>query len=96
VLENGGKGQGRQNATYHPKLMNWAIAFLACTSSGTHNKVAKIFMLTHISTVYQKTAEMITTKNDKAYCLQMNTIQSISDIPPISTPEMSTTMCQIL
>jgi hypothetical protein len=66
--------------------MNWAIAFLACTSSGTNNEVAKIFMLTYISTVYQKTAEMITTKNDKAYCLQMNTIQSISDIPPISTP----------
>ncbi len=36
-------------------------------------------MLTHISTVYQKMAEMITTKNDKAYCLHMKTIQSISD-----------------
>ena len=36
-------------------------------------------MLTHISTVYQKMAEMITTKNDKAYYLHMNTIQIISD-----------------
>jgi hypothetical protein len=79
VFENGGKGQGCQNATYHPKLMNWAIAFLARTSSGTYNEVAKIFMLPHISTVYQKMAEIITTKNDKAYCLHMNTIQSISD-----------------
>jgi len=79
VFENGGKGRGRQNATYHPKLMNWAIAFLARTSSGTYNEVAKIFMLPHISTVYRKTAEMITTKNDKAYCLHMNTIQSIGD-----------------
>ncbi len=52
VFKNGGKGQGRQNATYHPKLMNWVIAFLACTSSGTYNEVAKIFMLPHISTVY--------------------------------------------
>ncbi len=51
VLENGGKGGGRQNATYHPKLMNWAIAFLARTS-GTYNEVAKICMLPHISTVY--------------------------------------------
>ena len=59
--------------------MNWAIAFLACTSSGTHNDVAKIFMLPHISIVYKKKAEMSTTKNDKAYCLHMNTIQSISD-----------------
>ncbi len=52
VFVNGGKGRGCQNATYHPKLMNWAIAFLACTSSGTYNKVAKTFMLPHISTVY--------------------------------------------
>jgi len=77
VFENGGKGRGCQNATYHPKLTNWA--FLARTIAGTYNEVAKIFMLPHISTVYQKTAEMITTKNDKAYCLHMNKIQSISD-----------------
>jgi hypothetical protein len=36
-------------------------------------------MLPHISTVYQKTAELITTKNDMAYCLHIHTIQSISD-----------------
>jgi hypothetical protein len=110
VFENGGKGRGFHNATYHPKFMNWAIAFLARTSSGTYNEVAKIFMLPHIRTVYQKTAEIITTKNDKAYCLHMNTIQSISDrahrenwtshqrIGAIAqaTPELSTTMCQIL
>jgi hypothetical protein len=59
--------------------MNWVIAFLARTSSGTYKEVAKFFMLPHINTVYQKTAEIITTKNDKAYCLHMNTIQSISD-----------------
>ena len=35
-------------------------------------------MLPNISTIYQKTAELITTKNDKAYCLHMNTIGSIS------------------
>jgi hypothetical protein len=62
VFENGGKGRGRQNATYHPMLINWAIAFLVRTSSGTYNEVAKIFMLPHISTVYRKTAELITTK----------------------------------
>jgi hypothetical protein len=36
-------------------------------------------MLPNISTVYRKTAELITTKNDKAYCMHMNTICSISD-----------------
>ncbi len=60
-------------------LMNWAIAFLSCTSASTYNKVAKIMMLLNISTVYQKMAEMITTKNDKVYCMQMNIIHSISD-----------------
>ena len=25
VFENGGKGRGRQNATYHPKLMNFSV-----------------------------------------------------------------------
>jgi hypothetical protein len=79
VNENGGKGHGRKNATYHPMLINWVMAFLACTSACTYNKVAKIMMLPHTRTVYQKTAELITTKNSKAYCMHMNTICSISD-----------------
>jgi hypothetical protein len=36
-------------------------------------------MLPHISTVYRKLAELITTKNDMAYCLRMNTICDIGD-----------------
>jgi hypothetical protein len=77
VCGDGGKRRGRQ--TYHPMIMNWAIAFLAHTSSSTYNEVAKIMMLPNISTVYRKTAELITSKNDKAYCMHMNTIRSISD-----------------
>ena len=77
VCVDGGKRRGRQ--TYHPMIMNWAIAFLAHTSSSTYNEVAKIMMLPNISTVYRKTAELITSKNDKAYCMHMNTIRSISD-----------------
>jgi len=60
-------------------IMNWEIAFLAHTSSSTYNEVAKIMMLPNISTVYRKTAELITSKNDKAYCMHMYTICSISD-----------------
>ena len=60
-------------------LIYWAIAFLAHTSARTYNKVAKIMMLLNISTVYRKTAELVTAKNDKAYCMQMNTICSISN-----------------
>jgi hypothetical protein len=77
VCGDGGKHRGCQ--AYHPMLMNWAIAFLACTSVSTYNEVAKIMILPNISTVYRKTAELITTKNDKAYCMHMNTICSISD-----------------
>ena len=60
-------------------LMTWVIALLARTSSGTYNKIAKLMMLPHIRTIYRKTAELITTKKDKAYCLHMHTIQSIGE-----------------
>jgi hypothetical protein len=55
------------------------MAFLAHTSACTYNEVAKIIMLPHIRTIYRKTAELITTKNNKAYCVHMNTICSIRD-----------------
>jgi hypothetical protein len=77
VCGDGGKRRGCQ--TYHPMIMNWAIAFLAHTSSSTYNEVAKIMMLPNISTVYWKTAKIITSKNNKAYAMHMNTICSISD-----------------
>jgi hypothetical protein len=77
VSDDGGKHQGRK--VYHPMLMNWAIAFLTCTSASTYNEVAKIMMLPNISTVYRKMTELITTKNDKTYCMHMNNICSISD-----------------
>ncbi len=77
VCSNGKKNHGRQN--YHLMPMSWAMASLACISSSTYNEVAKIMMLPHIGIVYRKMAELISTKNDKAYCLHMNTIRSISN-----------------
>ena len=77
VFGDSGKCRGRQ--TYHPMIMNWAIAFLAHTSSSTYDEDAKITMLSNISTVYRKTAELITSKKDKAYCMHISTICSISD-----------------
>jgi len=77
VSSDGKRKRGCQK--YHPMLMNWAMAFLSRTSRRTYNEVAKIMMLPCIGTVYRKTAEIISTKNDKAYCLHMNTIRSISD-----------------
>jgi hypothetical protein len=60
-------------------LLNWAIAFLARTSSRVYEEVAKIMMLPHISHVYRKTAKLISTLSDKAFGLHLNTIRSISE-----------------
>jgi hypothetical protein len=77
VCNNGQKSYGCQ--TYHPMLMNWAIAFFACTSASPYKAVAKMMMMPHISTVYRKIVKLITTKNNKPYCLHMNTILGIGD-----------------
>jgi hypothetical protein len=79
VHANGGKGQGQKRVAYHPLLLNWAIAFLACTSSRVYGEVAKKMMLSHISHVYRKTAKLISTQRDKAFGLHINTIRSISE-----------------
>ena len=62
---------------YHPLLINWAIAFLARTSTRVYAEVAKIMMLPHISHVYRKTTKLISLKCDKAFGLHINTIRSI-------------------
>jgi hypothetical protein len=49
VHANGGKGRGWKRVACHPLLMNWAIAFLACTSSRVYGEVAEIMMLPHFS-----------------------------------------------
>ena len=80
VAENGGKGRGFKRITYHPLLLNWAIAFLARTSANVYNEVAKVMMLPTISHVQRKTAELISTDKDKAFTLHMNTIERIRDL----------------
>ena len=79
VAENGGKGRGFKRTTYHPLLLNWAIAFLARTSANVYNEVAKVMMLPSISHVHKKTVELISTDKDKAFTLHMNNIQRLSD-----------------
>ncbi len=74
VYKQGGKGQGFKNLIYHLMILNWAIAFLACTSASVYSNVAKVMMLPHISHIYKKTAELVSTEKDKAYGLHMTTI----------------------
>ena len=79
VDKNEGKGKGTKVVKYHPLLMNWAIAFLACTSARVYAEVAKIMILLHISHVHRKIAELVSSKYDKAFCLHINTIWSIHE-----------------
>ncbi|KAL9182387.1 hypothetical protein ACHAXT_013039 [Thalassiosira profunda] len=76
VHANGGKGRGKK-AVVHPVLLNWAIAFLARTSASVYNEVAKVMQLPHISYIYRKTAELVSTMGDKAYAVNMDTIRTI-------------------
>jgi hypothetical protein len=74
------KGCGFKKFTYHPMIMNWAIAFLPQTSSSIYQDVAKVMMLPDISHVYRQTEKLISTEKDKANNrLHMNTIQSINN-----------------
>ena len=79
VYDQGGKGRGFKRITYHPTIMNWAIAFLARTSSSVYKDVQNVMMLPDISYVYRKTAEMVSTNNDKAWGLHLHTIRSIAE-----------------
>ncbi len=80
VNKNGGKGHGRKRVKHHTLLMNWAIAFLARTSARVYAEVAKIMMLSpHISHVYKKTVELVSTQSNKAFFLHINTIRSIHE-----------------
>ncbi len=67
----------KKNARVHPTLLNWAIAFLARTSASVYNEVRKVMKLPHISYVYKKTAEMVSTMDDKAYAINFDTVREM-------------------
>lgn len=54
VWENDGNGR-RKKAPVHPVLLNWAIAFLARTSTSVYKEVAKVMMLPDICNVDRNT-----------------------------------------
>ena len=76
VYAKGGTGRGKK-IKIHPALLNWSIAFLARTSSSTYKEVAKVMKLPDISYIYKKTAEMVSTLNDKAYSINIETIRTL-------------------
>ena len=76
----GGEKKGRRAPVpVHPVILNWAIAFLARTSSTIYKEVAKIMLLPDISYVYRKTKELVSRSSDKAYSIHIATIRTIRE-----------------
>ena len=70
VFQNDCTSRGKK-VPVHPTLLNWAITFLACTSSSVHKEVGRLMKLPHISYVYWKNTEMILTMKDNAYTIHI-------------------------
>ena len=81
VHAQGGKVRGKKGkkVPVPPTILNWAIAFLAKTSASVYNEVQKVMKLPHISYIYKKTAEMVSTLGDKAYAINIDTICEIGE-----------------
>ena len=75
-FKNGGKSR-KKRVPVHPVILNWAIAFLAKTSSSIYREVAKIMMLPDISYVYRKSQEMVSRSSDKGYAIHIATLRSL-------------------
>ena len=58
-------------------FLNRAITCLAQISTSTYNEVRRVIKLPEISNIYYKTAEMISTMNDKVYALNIDIIKGI-------------------
>ncbi|KAL7542027.1 hypothetical protein ACHAWF_011062 [Thalassiosira exigua] len=76
-FDNGGKSR-KKKVPVHPVLLNWAIAFLAKTSSSVYKEVAKVMLLPDISYVYRKSKELVSRSSNKGYSLHLETIRTIS------------------
>jgi hypothetical protein len=74
---NGGKGCGFKKLYYSSTILYWAMAFLACTSNTVYKVVAKVMMLPDISHIHRLTGKIVSTHSSKAFCLHINTIQSL-------------------
>ena len=76
--ENGPKCQGKRNViTLYFRI--GLLFFLARTSTRTYKEVAKVMKLPHISFIYTKTTEMVSTVADKGYVIDINTIRTVGE-----------------
>ena len=75
VFKNGGQTRG---IPVIPDMLTWSIEFLARTSVKTYEEARKLMKLPHISYVYKCSAKIISTANERAFSLCLQTISSIS------------------
>mmetsp|Transcript_453 Transcript_453/g.1017 ORF Transcript_453/g.1017 Transcript_453/m.1017 type:complete len:114 (-) Transcript_453:211-552(-) len=68
------QGRGKK-AQVHPGLLDWAIAFLARTSTSVHKEVAKVMMLPDIHYVQRKIAELVFRNGEKALSMCIATMR---------------------
>lgn len=74
-----GRNNKKKRVKIREDILDWAIAFLAKTSISTYNEVRKVLKLPHISYVYKKTAEMVSSVKDKAWAVNIDTIKSLAE-----------------
>ena len=66
VYKNGGKTKGLRVA---PEYMSWSMELLARTSVNTYDEVRKVMKFPHISYVYKKSGEVISSAHQQAFSL---------------------------
>ena len=74
VYKNGGKTTGLSVA---PEMMSWSMTLLARTSANNFQEVRKVLRLPHISYVYKKSDEVISSANQRAFSLCTQTCQTV-------------------
>ena len=74
VYRNGGKTKGLNVA---PEMMSWSMELLARTSVNNYQEVRKVMRLPALSYVYEKSGELISSANQRAFSLCIQTCQTV-------------------
>ena len=74
VYQNGGKTKGLKVL---PEMMSWSMELLARTSVNNFQEARKVMRLPHISYVYKKSNEVISSANQQAFLLCIQTINTV-------------------
>ena len=74
VYRNGGKTKGLNVA---PEMMSWSMELLARTSVNNYQEARRVMRLPALSYVYEKSGELISSANQRAFSLCIQTCQTV-------------------